>query len=272
MNKSTNSATVFIQDQSFTKTIKLLNKEKKNSSQILINLVDHFNLDEPICFKVLRKNKEFKIGLSEILELSISFSLENLNTETYPISFIAELEHLFMDNRIDEMIIKEQDMKRIISIISVLSDLQSPKENNILFMYYFRIFIKELILFSNSSKSENRIISRDDHIYLSFKRLLTIHHIKERKIQFYADNLFISNQQLSLIVKKKTGHSAKSEILKFLLRRIKQMLIETSMTISEISYFLSFNSPAELNKFVKKYTGLSPQKLRTNFLKHIESI
>ncbi len=99
-------------------------------------------------------------------------------------------------------------------------------------------------------------------VFNDFKDLLEKEYTQTRSSRFYATQLLISYKFLNDVVKKLTDKTVKSFIDDFVIMEIKRVLVSTSLSIKEISYSTGFEEPANMVKFFKKNTGLTPLKFR----------
>lgn len=81
-------------------------------------------------------------------------------------------------------------------------------------------------------------------------------------IEYLADQVHLSKNYLSDLLKKETGRSAKDHINDFVIEKAKYKLLASSDTISEIAYDLGFNYPHYFSRLFKSKTGLTPQAFR----------
>ena len=96
----------------------------------------------------------------------------------------------------------------------------------------------------------------------NFIYLVSLHHTKERFLDFYAKQLGITAKHLSKTVKRYTGMSAVEWIDMSLIIDSKMLLRTTDMTIKEIAEHLNFSSQSFFGKYFKKYVGVSPKEFR----------
>lgn len=82
-------------------------------------------------------------------------------------------------------------------------------------------------------------------------------------VKYCGEQLNMSSNYLSDLLKKETGKSAKEHIYAFVIDKAKNKLLSTSENISEIAYDLGFEYPQHFSKLFKKQTGMSPVKYRT---------
>lgn len=82
-------------------------------------------------------------------------------------------------------------------------------------------------------------------------------------VKYCGEQLQMSSNYLSDLLKKETGKSAKDHINAFVVNRAKNKLMGSTASISEIAYELGFDYPQHFSTLFKKNTGMSPAKYRT---------
>ncbi|CAM4091881.1 Helix-turn-helix domain-containing protein [Pedobacter westerhofensis] len=87
--------------------------------------------------------------------------------------------------------------------------------------------------------------------------LLTVHYI--------SDQLNISTNYLSDMLRSITGQSTQQHIHNKLIDKAKELLTTTNLSAREIAYQLGFEYPQSFNKLFKKKTDLSPLEFRQTF-------
>ena len=107
-------------------------------------------------------------------------------------------------------------------------------------------------------------ITRKEEICRELVSLVAKYYVKERRAQFYADQLGISLQHLSTTVKQKTGKKVLDIIAYIVIMDAKSKLKSTNMTIQEIAYSLNFPSASFFGKYFKRYVNMSPQEYRNS--------
>lgn len=107
-------------------------------------------------------------------------------------------------------------------------------------------------------------ITRKEEICRELVSLVTQHYLKERRAQFYANQLGISLQHLSTTVKQVTGKNVLDIIAYVVIMDAKAKLKSTNMTIQEIAYSLNFPSASFFGKYFKRYVNTSPQEFRNS--------
>ena len=105
-----------------------------------------------------------------------------------------------------------------------------------------------------------RLLFRE--MFNQFINLLTEHHRKERRVDFYAEQLFLSPKHFSTVVKKVSGKTAGEWIDEYVILEAKALLKYSVMSIQEVAYFMNFPNPSFFGKYFKHHTGLSPSEYK----------
>ncbi|MDF7818679.1 helix-turn-helix transcriptional regulator [Runella sp. MFBS21] len=81
-------------------------------------------------------------------------------------------------------------------------------------------------------------------------------------VKYLADNVHLSANYLSDLLKKETGMNAQDQIHYYLIEEAKNILLNTHNSISEIAYSLGFEYPQYFSKLFKQKTGHTPLEYR----------
>lgn len=92
----------------------------------------------------------------------------------------------------------------------------------------------------------------------------------EIDIQSLAKELNIAYPYFRNVFKKYTKMSPHQYLLSLKLMRAKELLLNTHLSIKEITYLLKFDSLSYFSKFFKKRTGVSPSEFRQKSLGKVE--
>lgn len=84
-------------------------------------------------------------------------------------------------------------------------------------------------------------------------------------VQEIAENLNVSPNYLSTLLKQMTGQSTQQHIHNKLIEKAKEKLSTTELSISEIAYGLGFEHSQSFSKLFKDKTNLSPSGFRQSF-------
>lgn len=150
-----------------------------------------------------------------------------------------------LDNNIDHF---SQDV--LVSQIELLLNYSNR--------YYNRQFITRKAVYNDLISQMNMYLSgRFD----TRKSSLTgIPSVKE-----LADHLNVSPRYLTDMLKSLTGLNAQQQIHHHLIEKAKDILSNTSLTISEIAYELGFEHPQSFNKLFKQKMNVTPLEFRQSF-------
>lgn len=109
-----------------------------------------------------------------------------------------------------------------------------------------------------SPNSNNRTLQYFNDFQKQIRQ--TIHELKT--IQEYASSLNITSVHLNRICQSVVKKSALEIVHDNLTNEAKKYLLNTTYSLSEISYVLNFKDPAYFSRLFKKQTGLSPGQFR----------
>lgn len=98
-----------------------------------------------------------------------------------------------------------------------------------------------------------------------FQNLLNKHLFNSRQVQFYANEMGMSTKKLNRITQELMNKPVKTYINDSLILEIKRFLMNTSLSIKEISYKTGFEDPTNFVKYFKKYTELTPIDFRKRY-------
>lgn len=82
-------------------------------------------------------------------------------------------------------------------------------------------------------------------------------------VKYCAEQVHLSPNYLSDLLKEETGKSTKEHIDYFLLEKAKNLLLSTQMNINEIAYDLGYSNPKSFGKLFKKKVGMTPSLYRS---------
>ena len=99
-------------------------------------------------------------------------------------------------------------------------------------------------------------------LFDSFQNLVASNLQKNSKVEDFADMLFVTPNHLTQSIKETSGKSPKEFITQRRLMEAKTLLLNSTNTVSEISYLLNFSEPTHFTKFFKKETSFTPIEFR----------
>ncbi len=95
-----------------------------------------------------------------------------------------------------------------------------------------------------------------------FKNLVEGHCDKQHSVSWYAKAMFISPDYLSKIIRDYDGTSARAWINARIIEKAKFLMLQSNLTLKEISDKLNFPDQSSFGRFFKSNTGRSPKEYR----------
>jgi AraC family transcriptional regulator, transcriptional activator of pobA len=127
---------------------------------------------------------------------------------------------------------------------------------------YLIAILKECSSLYEETLLENKALTSADRIAQDFMRLMNKYYLSKRTLTEYADLLNITTKHLTKSVKNATGETPMNFIHKMLILEAKILLKDTTLSVAEIAYQLSFEDAAYFNRFFKQQTGITPSTFR----------
>lgn len=82
-------------------------------------------------------------------------------------------------------------------------------------------------------------------------------------VKYFADKVFLSPNYFGDVIRKQTGITASEHIQNKVIDLVKEELLSSDKTASQIAYELGFQYPQHLSRMFKRITGITPQEYRT---------
>ncbi|TLV00926.1 helix-turn-helix domain-containing protein [Dyadobacter luticola] len=95
-----------------------------------------------------------------------------------------------------------------------------------------------------------------------FQEMVEKNFRTKHEVQQYAQELSVSPDYLSKIIRKYLGKSSQEYILDKLLLEAKRLLVFTNLSSKEIAYHIQLDDPSYFGRIFKKKTGLTPNEYR----------
>ncbi|MFN8347001.1 MAG: helix-turn-helix domain-containing protein [Spirosomataceae bacterium] len=196
----------------------------------------------------------------EVITFSESF-LENLFKNSPNVLLeLTHLKHLSFEN--DQtvfdniLLLKNQIIRELYE--------ENPEKQTVV-QSLFHVFFISLYRFSLSLKTpiapaDNRTLQ----YFRTFQKSIKTSLQESKSIREYAKELNITTVHLNRICQSLVQKSALQVVHEHLINEAKKYLLNTTYTISEVSYFLNFKDPAYFTRLFKKLTGVSPSEFRKN--------
>jgi AraC-like DNA-binding protein len=95
-----------------------------------------------------------------------------------------------------------------------------------------------------------------------YEKMIELHFHEKHLPKDYAEMLFVTPNHLNALCNAATGKSAGELIRDRILLEAKRLLVNSSLTITEIAYQLNFEDNSYFSRFFRKYTGVAPEGFR----------
>lgn len=166
---------------------------------------------------------------------------------------------------------KEENM-----LIDIIKNIQQEYQSNIdkfsqdviiaqidLFLTYAERFYNRQ--FITRKISSHQILARLEKLLEDYFTDYTLKQKGIPTVQFIAENLNVSPNYLSALLKTHTGQSTQQHIHNKLIEKAKEKLSTTTLSISEIAFELGFEHQQSFSKLFKTKTNTSPLEFRQSF-------
>ncbi len=182
-------------------------------------------------------------------------------------------QYTFFEYEIDESLHLSEKEIEIVSGISAKIEYESTQNIDrhtqallrsnleLLLDYCVRFYDRQFYIRSDLSKS---YVGR-------FEALLNDYYISDRPllmgiptVQYCGQELGLSPYYMSDLLKQETGKSALELIHLFLVEKAQNLMSESELSITQISYELGFAYPQHFSKVFKSKVGMSPRKFRAS--------
>jgi len=111
----------------------------------------------------------------------------------------------------------------------------------------------------------NDLLTKLEQILTDYFHTETAGHKALPTVAFIANELNLSPNYLSDLLRNTTGQNAQQYIQSHLVEKAKGLLATANCSISEVAYQLGFEYPQSFNKLFKKSTGQTPMFYRQSF-------
>ncbi|MCF2446857.1 AraC family transcriptional regulator [Dyadobacter sp. CY345] len=158
----------------------------------------------------------------------------------------------------------QQPIRLLFEKLVIESQQQNVLKNDMLRVLLIQIFIT--VQQSLSTDQRNSTPFQAHPVLKNFQKLIENNYLEIRLPGEYAQLLHITPNHLNAICKEHLGIQAGEIIRDRVVLEAKRLLVNLSLSISEIAYKLNFNDNSYFTKFFKKEVGMSPEVFRKKSL------
>lgn len=231
---------------------------KKGKGHLMLNHQKITIEENSIVFISAFQKRQWNIQDEELDFTVLAFQDEFLNDFfsdklfTYRLLYFYQLEFPL------KMVVDDAVMQSYCNLLSeIKTELVKTKADSV---HIIRSLIYYLLQKLNRaySESHNLPIEKDENNYaFHFKKLIEVYIKEKQRINEYAELLNISRISLNKAVKEQFNVTATHLLKQRLLVEVKNYLLHSDKTISEIAHELHFSEPNHLMRFFKTQTGMT---------------
>ena len=165
------------------------------------------------------------------------------------------------DNEVNEL---KEYFKLILDTVNHEEDyFRTDTTKRLLAAYLYKLGSILYRHYPELQQEANKPLKREETLFKQFIKLVSENHRKERRVDFYAEQLFLSPKHFSTVIKKVSGKTAGQWIDEYVILEAKTLLKYSSMSIQEVAYYMNFPNPSFFGKYFKQHTGMSPSDYKT---------
>lgn len=162
-------------------------------------------------------------------------------------------------------------MSAIVKVYSLLDTLASEKPGfyaviKFLTILYELSLCEEAYTLSSSSFAKINVQS-DSRRVQKIQEYINGHYKKNIRLSYLADMVGMTPVSFSRFFKLRTGKSLSDYIIDIRLGFAARLLVDSTMSITEICYECGFNNLSNFNRIFKKKKACSPKEFRENYRK-----
>lgn len=245
---------------------------KKGNGQLFLDNQRIQIKDNTILFVSPFQKKKWNVDLSQLDFTILIFQEDFLNeffTDklfTYRLLYFYQHEHLLVLNSTKKQLQSFGNILTEIKAELVQPNLDSAHIIRSLIYYLLQRLNREYAIQNNLPFQ----VEASNHAY-AFKKLMESHIKEAQRINDYAEMLGVSRITLNTAVKKQFNITATDLLKQRLLTEIKNELIYSDKSISEIAYTLGYSEPNHLMRFFKSQTGMTTSEFLADYQNVISS-
>ena len=201
----------------------------------------------------------------EVLSLSEDFAAEALTAIDLP-GIDGDSTDRLLPKEVQHLFLEEADRKCFGAYFDLLHKqmTRSTVSESSISLVFLAMVADAASLNKTMYDGNNSRQSRGEEIMARFIPLLRQYGTTQRNIPFYAEQLHITPNHLSDVVRQHSGLSVMDWIHRTTTTEAKLLLKHSDMMICEISERLNFPEPTAFNRYFKKQTGVTPLAYRNS--------
>lgn len=125
------------------------------------------------------------------------------------------------------------------------------------------LLVEALRLYRHAESEVRRPRNQQAQLVARFRQLIEAHHRETRDIETYARWLGVTPSRLRAACRAAAGSPPTRILYDRLALEARRLMHYSSMSITEMGYYLGFDDPAYFSRFFTKTLGVSPRRFRS---------
>lgn len=147
------------------------------------------------------------------------------------------------------------DFQSLLTLIKLIfSEYIQKHRKNLLYAYMDSLVTLLISLYDKNHDVDKRV--------LSLLTLVEKHFVEHHNVEFYAQQVMLSEKRLNELTKSYMGLTVKQLVLQRLLLEAQRNISIGEQTFKEIAYNLGFNDSSYFTRFFKEQSGVTPEQFR----------
>lgn len=122
------------------------------------------------------------------------------------------------------------------------------------------------LLLPEKHSPENAVLTQSKQLFNKFLQMLSSAQVKRQSVEYYASKLYITPKYLSVICRHESGKTPSEWIHQYVTEDMRYYLLETTLSVKEISLRLGFPNLSFFGKYAKHRLGDSPKNFRKKMI------
>lgn len=201
---------------------------------------------------------------SDLLKMDVIFFKDTFLLERYADLFFLFKYDFFDNSDLIVLPLREAYFIKINKIFELIQLTQAAggfHQEELVRSYIFAL-VYDIDAYYRAHMPDTPLPLKGHLLFTKFRQLLGKNYMQERKLHFYASQLYLLPKSLSAAIKKQTGRSAGKWIDDTVMLEAKVLLQNKTLSISQISSMLNFSEQSVFGKFFRANSGMSPVQYR----------
>jgi AraC family transcriptional regulator, transcriptional activator of pobA len=239
---------------------------KKGRGNLILNHHRIDLVDNRIIFISPFQKRQWHLEPGELDFTILIFQEEFLNDFFSDKLFAYRLLYFYqLDYPVNMQVEKELILRYCTFLTEIKSELVTPKADSVHIIRSLLYYILQKLNREYAGRHHLALDKEKDNYAFQFKRLIEMHIREKQRIGDYAELLNVSRISLNRAVKEQFNVTATHLLKQRLLLEIKNFLIHSKLTVTEIAYELNFSEPNHLMRFFKAQTGMTTTEYLSDY-------